>query len=97
MFRQTGLPQNHFDSVVRLIKRAPLDRVNMLRHATHNTLKRLGVDRDLSKAVKGLPNGSNQGDVMSIVVWLDKVKPGDVEVVKQVVAIDATAVNRSKG
>lgn len=91
------LPPNQFNNVIRYVKRAELDRVKSLRTATFNTLKRLGVARDPSKAVRGVPKGSDQGDMMSIFVWMDKTTPANRPAVRQVVAIDATATARVNG
>ena len=94
---EVKLPKQQFRNVIRQIKTADLNRVKVLRTATYNALKRLGVNRDPTKAVKGIPKGSDQGDVQSIVVWLAKVSPKDKQAVRQVVAIDATASQRVVG
>ena len=93
---EAKLPPNHFSNVIRLIKNAPLDRAKVLKTATWETLRRLGVKRDPSKAVSGLPKGSDQGDIMSLVAWMYRIKPEDKEAVEQVVAIDATCYARVK-
>jgi len=97
MAKEVRLPKRHFDSVVRMIKRSSMDRAMMLRTATYNTLKRLGVRRNRSKAVLGVPDGSDQVDTGSIVAWLNKVKPSNADAIQQVVAIDATVVQRTRG
>jgi hypothetical protein len=97
---QIELPENHFDTIIRCIKKFPLDRVDFLRNATFHTLKRLRVKRDLSKAVSGIPKGSDHLNVMSIVVWMSKISARNDQTEKavaQIVAIDATCVARSTG
>ena len=88
------ISQRAFDSVIRLVKNAPLDRITMLRTATFKALKRLKTKRDKSKAVLGLPKGSDQQDVMSLIKWVDKVQRQHTKAIEQVVAIDATCVAR---
>jgi len=92
---QAELPKGQYRSVIRLVKRANLGRAMVLKTATHNALKRLGVKRDPSKAVPGMPRGSDQGNIRSIIVWMDNVGPGDVKAVRQIVAVDATCVART--
>ena len=91
---QKNLPQGHLDSVIRMIFREGRDRVVSLQHATHNTLKRLKVRRNLTRAVVAMPAGSDQVDLMSLFVWMNKVTREDKAAIAQVVAIDATASSR---
>lgn len=91
------LPKRQFDSVIRLIKTSPLDRVKAIKTATFQALKRLKIKRDVRHARKTLPKGSDQGDVRSIVVWLEKIKPGDKKAIDQLIAIDATCCRRVGG
>ena len=90
-----ALPKNHFQNVVRMILRSSSERVMVLRNATHVALKRLGAKRDESKAIGKMPKGSDQGDMMSIITWLQNVDKSDTEAVAQVVALDATAASRT--
>ena len=92
---QIELLDTQFDNVIRQIKRSAIDRVKILRDSTFNTLKRLKVKRDLSKAVKGIPKGSDQGNMGDVRQWLKRIKPGDKRAISQLVAIDATAVVRT--
>lgn len=92
---QRHLPPNQLNTVIRFIKKAPLDRVAVLRQATFDSLRRLGVKRNVGKAVAGVPAGSDQGDVQSLIVWMGRITAADREAVAQLVAIDATAVQRS--
>lgn len=92
---QIRLPKKQFGSVIRVIKKSHVDRAKTIRQLSFDTLKRLGVKRDLSKAVAGMPNGSDQGNVGAIRDWMNKVEKKNRWAVKQVVAIDATAVVRT--
>jgi len=91
---QVELNQQQFDHVIRQIKNASIDRAKLIRTATHSTLKRLKTKRDVSKAVSGIPKGSDQGNVGTILTWLERVGPNDKKAIEQVVSIDATAVMR---
>ena len=91
---QVELNPQQFNHVIRQIKNAAIDRAKLIRTATHSTLKRLKVKRDVSKAVKGIPKGSDQGNVGTILTWLERIGPTDKKAIRQLVAIDATAVAR---
>ncbi len=91
------LPPQHFKTVIRGIKRTNVDRAGMIQTAASETLKRLGVKPKPDKAIKGMPEGSNQMDVMSIIVWMKKVERNNKKAVRQVVAIEATATQRISG
>ena len=93
--RQHAMSKQGFNNVIRLCKTASLDRVAQLRQSTFVNLKRLGVKRDSSKAVAGVPNGSDQHDLMSLFVWAANIRAEDKDAIKQLVAIDATCVARS--
>lgn len=88
------LSRGHFNNVIRLIARLPLTEVGMIRTLTYNSLKRIGVKRDLTKAILGVPRGSSQTDVNSIRQWMDKIRATDKRAVKQLIAIDATVCAR---
>jgi hypothetical protein len=92
---QKELVATHFNNIIRLIHQVDRERVLWLRNVSFNTLRRLGVKRDVSKAIGKLPAGSDQCDLGSIRTWMDKVQPTDLVAVAQVVAIDATAVSRT--
>ncbi len=96
--KSVALIPYHFGSMIRQIKRNSADRVAVLRTATYKTLKRLGVARDVTKAVTGpAPKGSDQGDTQTFVKWTLKIVAEDLSAVEQLVAIDATATVRIKG
>ena len=92
---QKHLLKNHFNNIIRVIRKSEVERVMVLRTATYNALKALKVKRDTSKAVSKLPPGSDQTDLMSVIRWIDKIAPGDTEAIQQLVRIDATAVVRT--
>ncbi len=94
---QKEMPSGQFDAVIRMLKKTGMDRVTAVRTATFKTLKRLKVKRDMPKAVKGIPEGTDDHNIMSIVVWLDRVAKEDKKAIKQIVKMDATAVARGKG
>ncbi len=93
---QKELGDQRFKDVIRMVKNVALMEVKDLRTATFRTLKRLEVKRNESKFVPGIPEGSDQHNVRTILVWLDKIKPGDKKAIEQLVAIDATATRRVK-
>lgn len=90
------LQDSHFQNVLRWVRTIGIGRVKQIKSATFRTLKRLGVKRDVTKAVGGIPNGSDQFDLGSFLTWLDKVKVENKEAVAQVVVVDATAHKRIK-
>jgi len=89
------LSKDQFRDVIRMLKRCPIEQAASVRFATFDALKRLGAKRDPTKAVRGIPSGSDQVNIRRILDWLDKVGPEDRRAIRQLVAIDATAVARS--
>jgi len=89
----------NFDSLIRQIKQNSLDQVKGLKTITYSTLKRLNLKRDKSKAVAGIPKGSDQSNLQSFAVWCQKLtnEKSHVKAVAQLVAIDATAAIRVAG
>ncbi len=94
MSLDTSLDKTQFRNLVRAIKNMGLDRVKNIRTVSFESLKRLKVKRDLTKAVKGIPKGSDQYSEAAVFNWLRKVGPTNKRAVSQVIAIDATAVSR---
>ena len=97
---QIELPDNQFDTVIRNIKQMSIDNVNFLRYHTFHTLKRLRVKRDLTKAVAGIPDGSDHLNMQSIVVWMNKIAAKTDQTKKaiaQIVSIDAACCGRTTG
>ena len=79
------LPKNQFDTVIRQLKLASIDKVKQIKTGSFNTLRRLGVKRDVSKAVAGVPNGSDNLDV------------GQLEKFTEVVVAHAADANEAHG
>ena len=88
------LNKAQYNKTIRMVKQAGIDRLKFVRTATYVALKRLGVKRDLTKAAKKTPYGSEQYNTGNLVAWLARVSSSDKKAVKQIVAIDATAVAR---
>ncbi len=91
------MSRSQFKWVIRQIKTGTIARAKSIEVGTFAALERLGVDRDLSKAVRGIPAGPDQGNVRTILDWLNRVGPKNKRAIKQVVAIDATAAARIGG
>lgn len=89
------LPKNQYNNVIRCLLRGSSDRALQIRNETFAKLRELKTDRDSSKAVTSIPGGSDQVDMMSIVLWIRGIKPGQKKAIGQLIAIDATAVSRS--
>lgn len=92
---QKELPANQLNNFVRMLFRADTERVMVLRNATFLALRRLGVKRDLSKAVGKMPDGTDQIDLGSAITWMDGIMSEDTIAASQVVVLDATAVSRT--
>ncbi len=86
-----------FNNIIRSIKRSSIDRAKQIRHVTYGELKRLGVKRNKSKVVKGIPKGSDQTNHGDAFTWMHSIEPGQKRAIRQLVAIDATAVARTEG
>lgn len=89
----SALSKPHFNNLIRYVKRSGLEQALNIRTATHATLKRVGARRDKSKAAQGIPKGSDQVDVGSLITWLNSVTT-DKKSIRQVVALDATCCAR---
>ena len=92
-----ALPKHHMDNLIRFIKKSPLERVLQIKQHTWNTLKRLELKRDVRLARKKVPKGSDQGDVGSVITWLNRVPKTDEKACRQVRVVDATCCRRAKG
>lgn len=93
-FNKEMLPGG-FNSVIRMIHRSGTEQVLVVRAATLAALQRLKIKRDLSKAITKMPEGSDQIDLGSIVVWVDKIQRKDTAAIAQLVALDATCCSRT--
>ena len=89
------MDKSSFNNILRKLKSDALVTASFIRNATFLKLKELGVPRDLSKAVKGIPSGSDQADWGSVVTWIKKIESTDGLAIKQLISIDATACSRS--
>ena len=88
------LPKNQFNNVIRMIKTRGIDRAQTLRQCTFDVMRELGVKQNLTKKVKGVPNGSDHADIQTLVTWMRNVKKTDTKAIAQIVAIDATCCAR---
>lgn len=88
------LQKGHFNNVLRFVKSAPLESVRPVRTETYNALKRLQVSRDFSKAKSGIPKGSDQVDVGTLVKWLRSIEKPNEKAIEQLVILDAVCCGR---
>lgn len=91
------LSKANFRSLIRLVMMQSLENVTFLQAQTHQALKRLGVKRDVTKAAKRVPRGSDQINMSGVLHWLNNVPKDNPDAVAQVVAVDATCVRRTQG
>lgn len=92
--RLTHLSKNHFNNVVRFVKTAELEAVKQLRSETYNNLKRLNLKRDLSACPVGIPKGSDQVDVGTLIRFLRGIEETHEKAVQQLIALDAACCKR---
>lgn len=90
---QAHLPAGQFDTFIRMIKQAPLDRIKLVKLASTLALERLGAKQN-GKAVAGVPDGSDTYNMRTLFDFFDKVRPGQRKAIRQIKAIDATATAR---
>lgn len=90
--RTRELPDRHFASIIRLIKTGAIGRVEQLAEVATQHVKRLKVKR--GKPVKGLPDGSDHGDVRSIIVWMESIQSTDSVAKSQLGTIYSTLQQR---
>jgi hypothetical protein len=89
------LPKADFHKVLHYVQNSSQEQARQLRTATFNTLKRLGVKRDTSRAIdRAVRSDGRLGDTRSIVVWMNRIAPGDKKAVDQLLVIDACCVKR---
>ena len=90
------LDASQFGTAIRTIKNTQREVAVQIRHMTHKRLKELGVPRDTSKAVAGIPkHGTNDVNPRGLYEWMDRIESEDEKAIEQLVAIDATAVART--
>ncbi len=91
------LSKQGFYSIIYTLLTANSDKSLSIRAASWDTLKRLRVKRDTSKAISKIPQGvSKQWDSGTLIRWMKKIESGHKKSIKQLVAIDATAVSRTQ-
>ncbi len=84
------MPAEHFANVIRGVKKDLAYAAGIYRSACAR-LAALGVGWNRRSAVKGIPAGSDNHNLGSILAWMDKVKSEDAEAVGQLQAMAATA------
>ena len=89
------LTKRQFANAVRMIKNCRPDTAKQFRQATFTALKRLGVKRDPTKAVNGVPSGSDTFDARWLSDWSEKIQPEHKRAIRQLIALDATVVART--
>lgn len=93
--RESAMTEQSVNNVIRMILNGRTSDAEQIRNATYNALRRIGAKRDKTKAVSSAPDGSDQVDVRSVVVWAGNVQSGYKKAIRQLVTIDATAVSRT--
>ena len=94
---QIALQKRHLNSMLRQLKTLKLEHVESMLLATKTAMRRLRLKPDPSKAVKGIPKGSDQCDVGSFVTWTRSITKEDKDAIQQLIKIHATAVARMGG
>ena len=89
------LSTGEFDHWVRILKISSVGIVGQVKTAADDQLERLGVQPDRTKAVAGVPDGSDQVDVRAFITWAEKLTRRHRKAVGQLVALQATAAARS--
>lgn len=88
------LEKRDFDAFIRMARNVSIENVHYLRDASFRNLRRIRKPRDLEYAATSTPRGSDQVDTGAVVAWMASVQKDEPEAVKQLVALDATLVNR---
>lgn len=92
------MPKPQFDAVVRFIKTVAISRVIQLGLMMTATLSKLGKRSNAAKAVRGIPDASDQVNIGSVGTWLGSVRAGRKNhgngAVSQVIVLDATVTAR---
>ena len=91
------LSKQHFRSFARQMKTVSLDNVYIFKTGTRVAMRRLHLKHDPSKAVKGIPRGSDQFSPRSFILWTEKIKKTDAKAVKHLIAFHATITARLGG
>ncbi len=91
------MAKHHFRSIVRQMKTLSFGKVGVFKEATRVAMRRLRLKPDSSKAVIGVPKGSDQHAPRSFIRWTEKIKKSDAKAVKQLIAFHATITARLGG
>jgi len=88
------LPERQFACVVRMINSCETKKLGPLLAAFAAKLDELGVRQNGRKAVSGVPEGSDQVDIGSVIAWCNRICSHQPDAIKQLVALHATAYVR---
>lgn len=92
--RQHGLNGHDFGTFVRLIKRGREAQVQQLKVVIDQNLKRLRLRTKGAVPVDGIPEGSDQCDVGTMVAWITGIQKRDSTAKEQLVSLAATLNRR---
>ena len=91
------LPIGQYANVIRFTKHAAIEQVKQIERVSNKRLKELRVKVDKTKAPHGVPKGSDQINLYSLIVWINEVQKTDAEAVAQLVAVNASCHWRIDG
>ena len=89
------LSPQFFNDTIRFLKQAPIGTVQVFLVSSKATLKRLHAKRRPENAVAGIPVGSDQVNTGNLVAWMNRLQRGQNRAIRQLVALDATALSRA--
>jgi len=92
--QSSAMAEQAFNTVIRFIKRGQVGSVDQFREVVENNVKRLRVKLGRRSPVEGIPDGSDQVDVQSLVQWANKIQPNDRKASIQLGTIAATIGGR---
>ena len=93
----SALSTQDFNNVIREIKNKGVSFPQQLVVVTQTAMSALGVSRDLTQNVSGIPAGEDEIDEGSIYSWINNIQVGDSASITQLTQIDATAQTRLNG
>lgn len=85
------MPTDHFNSMIRVIRRGSADRAETLKTIAEQRLAELEIELDPSLAISTTPPGSDHFDALSFKVWAAAVTVDDEDAIEQLQSIQATA------
>ena len=94
---QAKLDKNHFDNVIRMVKRADIDKIEVFEEMLKAHVERLKITVNPKNAAKGIPAGSDSSDLMSLNVWMAKVTRKNRAACRQIAVFAATVQARLDG